>query len=143
MTESSLRSISLFFFFAALEERYVVSASQQAARAFKHALATEPDQTESVHLVRSTFEAWERIRHVAGRTTLHFLPGPRWSLPRKTSLGPWREFHKHATDDELPIMIWCQILGLSERDVAAALELPEGTVRHRLGRALRKLGGMV
>lgn len=142
MTDSSLRSISLFFFFAALEERLVVSASQQAVRALRGPMdgASEPD---NVRLVRVTSGIWGQIKQQVNRGAVHFLPGPQWSLPKQVSMGAWQEFHKHATEDELPILIWCQILGIPERDVAVGMNLPEGTVRHRLGRALRKLGGMV
>lgn len=143
MTDSSLRSISLFFFFAALEERLVVTASQQAVRSLRQGTSAQPTaEVDSVRLVRVTAEIWEEIRHQVNRGSLHFLPGPNWTFPKQVSLGPWREFHKHATEDELPILIWCKILGIHERDVAQGMNLPEGTVRHRLGRALRKLGGM-
>ncbi|MNT80198.1 hypothetical protein D3C72_2196280 [compost metagenome] len=65
-----------------------------------------------------------------------------WLIPEGVDLGPWREFQKTASEDELLTVIWSKILKLSDHEISEGLGITQGTIRYRLGRALRKLGSM-
>lgn len=140
MNENDIRAIALFFYFALLDDRKAIEAGAEALNLARDRKKREGHLKNSVCLVDATFRIWEKwaAQGVAQRLmSLHSA----WQLPEGFDLGPWREFHKNATSEELVTLIWSQILGLSEEDIAAGLSLPEGTVRYRLGRALNKLGG--
>lgn len=142
MTEESLRSVSLFFFFAFMEDGLAVPAAQQAHRVLKQNSSHENSRSASIRLVQVTAEILEKVgRHRPPSALTEDPVG--WRLPEGMAWQPWREFHRQATEEELPILIWCMILGIPEREVAVAIGLPEGTIRHRLGRGLRKLGGLL
>jgi hypothetical protein len=65
-----------------------------------------------------------------------------WLIPEGIDLGPWREFQKNASEDELLTVIWSKILKFSDLEISEGLGITQGTIRYRLGRALRKLGSM-
>jgi len=63
-------------------------------------------------------------------------------VPEGLDLGPWREFQKSSSEDELLSVIWSKILKIDDDDISEGLGITQGTIRYRLGRALRKLGSM-
>jgi len=38
-------------------------------------------------------------------------------------------------------VLWSQVLGFSDSDIAVGLSVTEGTIRHRLSRGMRTMGG--
>ena len=142
MGESEVRSIALFFFFAFLDDRRAVEASAHSVSALNNKKKKNPDSTSSVLIVMSTFSIWSKLHLKLNRANPNFSSDAGWIIPTDMDLGPWREFQKLATQDELLSVIWSKVLGFSETDIAQGLGISEGTVRYRLGRALRKLGSM-
>lgn len=142
MNENDIRKIALFFYFALLDDKRAVEAGAEALNLARDRKKREPALKNSVAVVAATariFEKWS-----AHPTALRLVPlHSAWETPEGFDLGPWREFQKHATAEELVTLIWSHILGYPEQDIAEGLALPEGTIRYRLGLALRKLGGGV
>jgi hypothetical protein len=143
MTDAEVRAIALFFFFALLDEKKSIEAAglaaDQCAKLLKDKTATSTSQA----VVLSTYSVWKKLRAqlYRGRPTLAQEIG--WLSFQETNLGPWKEFQKVAPEDELITMIWSRLLRIPDRDIASALELPEGTVRYRVGRALKRIGSSV
>ena len=142
MGESEVRSIALFFFFAFLDDRRAIDASAQAISALNLKKKKNPSSNSAVLTVMSTFSVWTKQHLKLNRGNPNFSAEAGWIIPPNFDLGPWREFQKLATQDELLSVIWAKVLGFSETDIAQGLGISEGTVRYRLGRALRKLGSM-
>jgi hypothetical protein len=142
MGESEVSSIALFFFFAFLDDRRALEASTQAITLFNTKKKKNPQFNEAVLTVMSTFSVWSKLHLKLNRGNPNFSTEAGWSIPSDLDLGPWREFQKLATQDELLAVIWSKVLQLNEKDIAQGLGISEGTVRYRLGRALRKLGSM-
>ena len=142
MGESEVRSIALFFFFAFLDDLRAIEGSAQAISALEIKKKKNPASASAVLIVMSTFAVWSKHHLKLNRGNPNFTNEAGWNIPTDIDLGPWREFQKLATQDELLSVIWSKILGFSETDIAQALGISEGTVRYRLGRALRKLGSM-
>lgn len=137
-----IRSIALFFFFAFLDDRRALEASTQAISLYHTKKKNNPQFNASVLVVMSTFAIWNKHHLKLNRGAANFSTDAGWNVPADLDLGPWREFQKLATQDELLAVIWSKVLELSEQDIAEGLGISEGTVRYRLGRALRKLGSM-
>lgn len=142
MDEPEVRSIALFFFFAFLDDRRALEASAQAIANYKNKKKKKSQHKDAVLIVMSTFAIWSKHHLKLNRGNPNFSAESGWNIPPDLDLGPWREFQKLATQDELLAVIWSKVLGLSDKNIAEGLGISEGTVRYRLGRALRKLGSM-
>lgn len=136
------RSIALFFFFALMDERRAIEATSKAINNYRARMAKNPERKPNVTLIASTYFVWRTAsdRLVRGRQNFSFTAG--WSLPEHIDLGPWKEFHKTAQEDEFLALIWSRILQIPDEDIALGLGISVGTLRYRVGRALRKLGGL-
>ncbi|MGZ3745064.1 MAG: helix-turn-helix transcriptional regulator [Pseudobdellovibrionaceae bacterium] len=142
MGESEVKSIALFFFFAFLDDRRALDASTQALSLYSTKKKKNPQFNNHVLIVTSTFAVWARHHLKLNRGNPNISTDAGWMIPPDLDIGPWREFQKSATQDELLTVIWSKILEIPEGSIAQGLGISEGTVRYRLGRALRKLGAM-
>lgn len=142
MGESEVKSIALFFFFAFLDDRRALEASTQAISIWTEKKKKNPQFNNNVLIIMSTFFVWTKHHLKLNRGNPNISTDAGWMIPTDLDLGPWREFQKLATQDELLAVIWSKVLEISEKDIAQGLGVSEGTVRYRLGRALRKLGSM-
>jgi hypothetical protein len=142
MGEAETKSIALFFFFAFLDDRRALEASTQALIFANDKKKKNPKISDAVLVVMSTFAIWKKHHLKLTRGNPNISADAGWMIPPDFDLGPWREFQKLATQDELLAVIWSKVLSVSEADIAQGLGISEGTIRYRLGRALRKLGSM-
>ncbi len=143
MTEDDVRAIALFFYFAFLDDQKAIEASSKALEICRGRLKKSPDIRPAVLIVSSTKIVWEKYqgRIKRGRPNTSFESG--WLIPENVDFGPWREFQKLSSEDELLTTIWSKILRFKDEEISEGLGITQGTIRFRLGRALRKLGGMV
>ncbi len=142
MSESDVKSVALFFYFAFLDDKKAIEASTQALAICRDKKSSNPNINSDVAIVAATHAIWNKykLRIVRGRPNSSVESG--WLVPSSVDLGPWREFQKNATQDELLAVIWSKILNISEENISVGLGITQGTIRYRLGRALRKLGSM-
>lgn len=142
MTEADVQSIALFFYFSLLDDQKAIEASSQALALCRARLKRNPELKSSVAIVSATKTVWDKfkVRVARGRPNTTVESG--WLIPEHVDMGPWREFQKSASEDELLTVIWSKILKLDDNDISEGLGITQGTIRYRLGRALRKLGSM-
>lgn len=142
MSEKDVRNIALFFFFALLDNRRAVDLTTQALVYCRQRKDKNPQISNNVLVVMATKKFWEKSQKAHLRGLPYLTADGGWVVPEKVEFGPWREFQKNSTLDELLIVIWIKILNLSFLEVSEALGVTEGTLRYRMARALRKLGAM-
>nr|BFD65233.1 hypothetical protein HAGR004_02550 [Bdellovibrio sp. HAGR004] len=142
MTEADVQSIALFFYFALLDDQKAVEASSQALVLCRGRKNRNPELKNSVAIVAATKSVWDKYKVRVSRGRPNTTVESGWLIPESVDLGPWREFQKTASEDELLTVIWSKILKIHDDDISAGLGITEGTIRYRLGRALRKLGSM-
>lgn len=142
MSEKDIRLLALFFFYALLDNRRAAELTAQALHFCRQKKEKSPLIKNEILIVTATLKFWEKSQKNLLRGMPYFTADGGWILPEKVDIGPWREFHKNATEDELLIMIWVKILNFSFTDVSESLGVTEGTLRYRMARALRKLGAM-
>ncbi|QDK36258.1 hypothetical protein [Bdellovibrio sp. NC01] len=142
MNEADIQSIALFFYFALLDDKKAIEASTQALAVCLDKKKRNPELKNSVALVSATKAVWDKfkVRVARGRPNTSVESG--WLVPEGVDLGPWREFQKTASEDELLTVIWSKILKIDDQDISEGLGITSGTIRYRLGRSLRKLGTM-
>lgn len=140
MTEKDIKAIALFFYFGFLDDKKAIEAAAQALNICADRLKLNPQADRHRLVVSATQEIWDRYQQKLVRGRPQLSPDSGWLVPEGVDMGPWKEFQKNSTQDELLTVIWSQILGFSDAEISVALGITEGTVRYRLGRALRKLG---
>lgn len=142
MTEADVQSIALFFYFSLLDDQKAIEASSQALAIGRARQQRNPDLKSSVAVVAATKTVWDKYKSRVSRGRPNTTVESGWLIPEGTDLGPWREFQKSASEDELLTVIWSKILKIADDDISEGLGITQGTIRYRLGRALRKLGSM-
>ena len=142
MFDAEVRAISLFFFFALLDDKRSMAAAAKATDLFFHRMKISPQTKPAVAVVTVTRQIWEKSRGNFFRGRPNFSADSGWLIADGLDLSPWKEFQKGSPEDEMLALIWSQILKIKDEDISVALGLTEGTLRYRVGRALRKLGGM-
>ncbi len=142
MTETDVKSIALFFYFAFLDDDKAIEASSQALALCRARKQKNSKIKNSVLIVVATKTIWQKFKPRISRGRPNTTIESGWLLPQGVDLGPWREFQKTASEDELLAVIWSKILQINDDDVSEGLGITQGTIRYRLGKALRKLGGM-
>ncbi len=143
MTEVDVKSIALFFYFAFLDDKKAIEASVQALAFGREKKQKAPQTKDVVILVSATKTIWDKNKSRVNRGRPNTSIESGWVVPDEVDLGPWREFQKNASEDELLTVIWSKILKIDDNDISEGLSITQGTIRYRLGRALRKLGGMI
>ncbi|GIL18173.1 MAG: hypothetical protein BroJett040_19240 [Oligoflexia bacterium] len=141
MNDSEVRLIGLFFFFALLDDAKAIEAASQATDLYQLKIKRKPDPNTNILIIQSTQAIWEKVKGRFQRGRPQYSADAGWILPETLDMGPWKEFQKSAPEDELLAVIWRLLLQIPEEDVSQALGISSGTLRYRLGRALRKLGG--
>lgn len=143
MYEKEIKAIGLFFFLALLDERKAKISATKAVGIFLRRMKKNPQMSTSVTVVAVTKKIWDKSRAQHSRGRPQFTPDSGWLFPKDLDLSPWMEFQKSAPEDELLVSIWTQGLKISNQDLSLALGITEGTIRYRLARAFRKIGGML
>jgi hypothetical protein len=64
-------------------------------------------------------------------------------IPENFDLGVWTSFLATAHPEESEAVLLSHILGFTDVEIATGIGVSEGTVRYRVGRGLRHLGGYV
>lgn len=142
MTEADLQSITLFFYFALLDDKKAIEASSKALALCRVRKTKNPNLKNAVAIVAITKSVWDKYKARVSRGRPNTTIESGWLIPEGLDLGPWREFQKLASEDELLTVIWSKILKIADDDISEGLGITQGTIRYRLGRALRKLGSM-
>jgi hypothetical protein len=142
MFESEIRSICLFFFFSYLDDEKAILSATKATDLFFKKMRLAPQTKPNVAVVLITRQIWEKSRGNFYRGQPRVSADSGWQPPEGLDMSAWKEFQKSSPEDELLSLVWSRILKIPEVEISEALGISEGTLRYRVGRALRKLGGM-
>lgn len=145
ISEAQLRSIALFFYFAFQDEKLAEQASSTTiARIQRRQKEQEISEGEmDTIIVSMTQKIWKsHKKHIRNTQSSVSVEGG-WLLDKEVGLGPWQQFRKETVEDEFLVLIWSKILKFSDESISKGLGVTTGTIRHRVGRALKLLGAMV
>lgn len=138
MSDHDIRSLILFFYLCFLNADKALDATGQSARILNQNFKfTRRSKTrELVSTMQKVFAQFENrvTDYTSSERDLRF------SFPTKFQPRQWIKFLKETPSQEVQAYIWVHVLDLNLPEVAMALEVSEGTLRHRVGRALRSLG---
>lgn len=140
MSDSDVKAIVRFFFFTMLDEKRALVASSEALEICNRRLQKNPKLNPQILIVNATQIVWEQHRKLVQRGRPQYSLESGWRLPEGLDLSPWKEFQKKAPEEELLALVWSKVLNFTDQAISEGLGLTEGTLRFRVGRALRKMG---
>ena len=140
--EAKVKSVALFYYLTLLDEAIAQHATEITLTRCDRRIEKEKALATAwpAIIVNETNKAWQKFSLSKGKE-VHRMPDvPGWQVPKTIDFGLWQEFSRKAEKNELLALVWSQILGFSDEDIAQGLNSSRGTIRHRVGRALRELG---
>ena len=142
MSENDVKAIAIFFFFALLDDGKAVEAATEAVENCRRLRSKNPAVRQGAAVVMATFQVWKKVSKRMTRGRPNYSVDSGWLLPKTVDMGAWKEFQKSAQEDEFLGLIWSFLLKLPDEDISSGLGISVGTLRYRVGRALRKLGAL-
>lgn len=131
-------TVAKYFFYCTIDEQVSFSASLKALSELKRNGWLEP-----MHRARwvQTLTKWRpRLKMVRGRAWAR--PGVTgFLLPMDVNLDVWATYLSAGEPTEVEAVLLSKILGFTDEELAEGLGVTVGTVRYRVGRGLRHLGG--
>ncbi len=133
--ESYVRTLAVFFFFSLMHEDYAIFNTIKILDKIKKINASKAKEMALVRLATA-------IVYDSDLSQVYITKGlnEKWILSAGQDIGPWKEFHKNASKEELISLLWTHVLKMEESTVLEALELNRGTHFYRISSALKKLG---
>ncbi len=141
-SKAQIQSVALFFFYTLVDENLAKSATIQTIRKLKKKKLEENPSDAEFYIVAESQKVLEKISENSSPEGV----GPGiffdWLGKAPKDLGLWREFQRAGREEEILALTWSKILSFSDEQVARALKISEGTLRHRVSRSLQLLGGI-
>ena len=138
------KRIALFFFFVFLDDRIAARATARALDHLKKQLKIPPTSAvvaTDLQIVTTVMKVYRQAARSFALTQIH-PSAEAWRIPKNLDMGPWRQFRKQVDIEDVITVIWSQILNFKSPDIAAGMEVSEGTVLYRLAAGLKFLGTM-
>lgn len=145
LNEAQLRAVALFFYFSLQDEKLAQQATSKTVSQLASRLKAGGNQSENLSpaMVALTFKVWSSFKKSIRISQSAVSHEGGWIIPSEVDLGAWRKFRKEALEEEFLVVIWSSVLRFSDEDISQGLGLTVGTIRHRVGRGLKRLGAMV
>ena len=138
LSDSSCRSIALFFHLSCLNDEVTKTSSLKMAKLLEKAESDFSDEFEkSEDFVRISHQLWKKNSQVEESLTSQ---SEVCVVDKSFLWKQWKSFRKKSSSEELLIVIWSQILGFSVEEIARGMDETQGTIRYRLSRGLCCLG---
>lgn len=138
-TDAVVETAAKYFYFSSLSEQSSFAASLKALTDLKHNGWLGPE-----HKARwiQTLSKWKpRLRTLRSKAWIASSKEAGFILPPDLDINVWMTFLGNGEPTEVEAVLLSKILGFSDDDIAEGLGVTAGTVRYRIGRGLRHLGG--
>jgi hypothetical protein len=137
----SVEKLALFFYFCFMDEGRAQAATRDSLFQLRKRRSDGRASSEAV-IVNVTDSILRKNPVAQGLRHVGFIEG-YVDFPEGSNWGPWFEYRKSADAEDFSTLIWVKVLGFTISDVASGLGVSEGTVKFRLGNAMRDLGQLV
>lgn len=141
LQEAQIRAITIFFFYAFLEEATATQAIYKTIKKVEKDLNKTDNRDIEISIVYWSNYYWKKLRHKVKFVNVSFDGICIFS--DKTNLEPWKQLQKTVNSEEFLSLIWSQILRIPERKIAEGLKVTPGTVKHRSAMAFKALGEFI
>lgn len=138
-TDAVVETAAKYFYFSSLSEQSSFAASLKALTDLKHKGWLGPEHKSRWIQVLSKWKP--RLRSLRSRAWVATVKEAGFILPPDLDINVWMSFLGNGEPTEVEAVLLSKILGFSDADIAEGLGVTTGTVRYRVGRGLRHLGG--
>lgn len=138
MSELLTHKFAMFFFWAFLDDKNAIENASSAFEIYKKRKVGSTHQ--NIECIGAIHKVWSKNSSGYVRSKSRINASVGWKFKKEINFSPWSHFLKTASPDEIEIVILAQILKFSSEEIAIAMQLPEGAIRYRIGKSLRKLG---
>jgi DNA-directed RNA polymerase specialized sigma24 family protein len=138
---SVVEAVAKYFFFSCLDEQLSFTASLKVLSELK-----ARNWLEREHRSRwiETLRKWKpRMTHLKPKPWTESPLEKGYLLPQDFDLSVWVTFLTAAEAVEVEAVLLSRILAFTDEEIADGLSVTTGTVRYRVGRGLRHLGGFI
>lgn len=139
MEASLIDTVAKYFYFLSLDEQITFGASFRVLGELKAQGLMEPEHCG--RWIATLHKYREKIKKIPRRDWAHSPDERGFELPRGFDISAWRNFLNNGDVQEVEAVLLSRILNLSDEYVAEGLGVTTGTVRYRVGRGLRAMGG--
>lgn len=136
LEEEFIRPLSVFFFFALMNEEKAISNTIDILDKLKKNSFVKKDRLIEVIKMATEIVYNSDLKLVYITKSLN----ENWILPQGLDIGPWKEFHKKISKEEMISLLWTHVIKFDENSVLQALDISKGTHYYRISSALKKLG---
>lgn len=141
MDPAVIETVAKYFFFTALDERLSFAASLRVLAELKNKNWID---VENRHRWVEVLSKWKpRARAFAPRSWSESPADKGFVFPPGFDLSLWISFQTAGEPQEVEAVLLSKVLGFTDDEIARGLNVTPGTVRYRLGRGLRHLGGYI
>lgn len=141
MEPSVIDTVAKYFYFSSLDDRLSFAASLKVLAELRAG-----DLMDKEHRARwvTVLTKWRRrLPTLSPRSWEGDGQSLGFRIPSGFDMGAWMTFVSSSEPSEVEAVLLAQILGFTDEEIARGLDVTVGTVRYRLGRGLRHLGGFV
>lgn len=139
--DSVAEAVAKYFFFICLDERLSFSASLKVLNELKARNRLDMDHRD--HWVQTLHKWKPKLAHMRARQWTDSPLHKGFLFPREFDLAAWVSFMNATDFSEVEAVLLSRILGFSDAEISEGLGVTLGTVRYRVGRGLRHLGGFI
>ncbi|MGZ3723425.1 MAG: sigma-70 region 4 domain-containing protein [Bdellovibrionales bacterium] len=142
VTELSVAdAVVKYFFFLSFDEQISFSASLKVLADLKAGNRLDSDHRS--HWVQTLHKWKPKLKKIRGRAWSDSPTVPGFILPKDLEVASWVSFMAAADAELVEAVLLSRVLGFSDEEISQGLDVTEGTVRYRVGRGLRHLGGYI
>tara|TARA_B100001248_G_scaffold262716_1_gene261414 strand:+ start:9887 stop:10339 length:453 start_codon:yes stop_codon:yes gene_type:complete len=148
MVESQIPAVARFFFLTLPNQDKMHEGIYRTILRLNKIYKEDPSKEEDGSLlVFWTYFYWKRMQN--DKRMLSFLrpqkppEGLKFVVPESIDLSLWQQLLRESKEEEALFLIWSHVMNISDHNIAKGMGLSDGTVRFRIGNALKKLGKIV
>jgi DNA-directed RNA polymerase specialized sigma24 family protein len=141
MQSEVIETVAKYFFFTALDERVSFSASLRVLAELKSKNWLNPKYRD--RWIETLAKAKPRLRGVFPKSWSDNSADRAFQMKGTLDLSVWASFQSTTDPEEVEAVLFSKVLGFTDEEIASGLSVTVGTVRYRIGRGLRRLGGYV
>ena len=141
MNETQIKSVSMFFFYAFLEESVATPAINRALLGIQKSMAKNDFDNTNAAIVYWTNRYWQKYKKKAKFINIGLER--MYKIQKDVDLEPWKQLQKELTQNEYLVAIWSGLLGFAFEEIASGLAVSHVTIQHRTGIAFKKLGSLL
>ena len=138
---SVAEAVVKYFFFLSLDEQISFAASLKVLGQLK--AGNRLDKDHRGHWVQAVHKWKPKLKKLRGRPWSDSPTVPGFILPTDLEIASWVSFMAATEAEEVEAVLLSRILGFTDSEISQGLNVTEGTVRYRVGRGLRHLGGYI